>query len=97
MNKFLKWLSNSPTAAVLKVALGGLLVIVFDSINSYNLPPIAALAITALIPVIVDALNPNDPRFGKGKAPSLAQFIEVIDAIVENHKADNKNSKAKES
>jgi len=82
MNKFLKWLGTSPTAAVLKIALGGLLVIVFDSIDSYNLPAGVALAITALIPVIVDALNPQDPRFGRGKSPSLKDFLAVIDGIV---------------
>ena len=92
MKSFLKWLATSPTASVLKIAVGGLLVIVFDSVDSLNLPTGVALAITALIPVIVDALNPQDPRFGVGKTPSLKDFLAVIDKFA-NELESNTNSK----
>jgi hypothetical protein len=83
MKNFLKWLSTSPIAAILKVAIGGLLATAFDAIDSFHLPASVALGITAVIPVIIDALNPHDPRFGKGKQPSLQDLIDAIKPVLE--------------
>jgi len=78
MKKFLKWLATSPTASALKIILAGALATLIDYIDSFNLQPAVALAIVAIVPVIIDALNPHDPRFGKGKSPSLGDFLEAL-------------------
>jgi len=78
MKSFLKWLASSPTASVLKIAFAGLLATGVDALNSFHLPTSIIIIITALVPVIVDALNPHDPRFGKGKAPSLEDFLTAL-------------------
>jgi len=82
MKKFLKWLASSPTASVLKIVLGGSLAIAIDYVDSFNLPPTIALLVVAVVPLIIDALNPHDPRFGKGKTPTLMDFLEAIGPVV---------------
>jgi len=82
MKKFLKWLASSPSAAALKVILGGSLAIFIDYVDSFNLPPTIALLIVAVVPLIIDALNPHDPRFGRGKTPTLVDFLEAIAPIL---------------
>lgn len=79
MNKFLKWLASSPTASALKIIFAGTLAIAIDYIDSFNLPPAISLAIVAVLPVIIDALNPHDPRFGKGKTPTLLDFFVALE------------------
>jgi hypothetical protein len=88
MKKFLKWLASSPTASALKIVLGGSLAIAVDYIDSFNLPPTVALLITALVPLAIDALNPHDPRFGKGKTPTLADFLEAIVPVITKAKPE---------
>lgn len=83
MKKFLKWLAKSPTAAALKIILGGSLAIALDYVDSFNLPPTAVLLVTALVPLVIDALNPHDPRFGKGKEPTLSDFLEAFKTAIE--------------
>jgi len=82
MKKFLKWLASSPTASALKIVLGGSLAVVINQIDSFNLPPAIALLIVAVIPLVIDALNPHDPRFGKGKTPTLVDFLEAIGPVL---------------
>jgi len=82
MKKFLKWLASSPSAAALKVILGGSLAIAIDYVDAFNLPPTIALLIVAVVPLVIDALNPHDPRFGRGKTPTLADFLEAIVPII---------------
>jgi len=94
MKKFLKWLATSPSAAALKVILGGSLAIAIDYVDSFNLPPTVALLVTAIVPLVIDALNPHDPRFGKGKAPSLVDFLEAIVPILTKPSSDKEETTA---
>jgi hypothetical protein len=89
MKNFSKWVATSPIAGALKIFLGALLAIAFDSIDSFNLSPFAALLITAVIPVAIDALNPHDPRFGRGKAPSLQDLLDAILPVLVDPKAED--------
>jgi hypothetical protein len=72
MDKFNAWLATTPLGSALKVFLGVLLgaalltwtsegVISFDEWQTWV---IGALAIA--VPIIINALNPADPRYGKG-------------------------------
>jgi hypothetical protein len=82
MKKFLKWLASSPTASALKIVLSGSLAVLINQIDSFDLPPVIALLIVAVIPLVIDALNPHDPRFGKGKTPTLIDFFEAIGPVL---------------
>lgn len=70
MNSFLVWLADSPFGGAFKAASGAVLVWVLDNVQSFNLPPIAQVAIVAGLPVLINALNPMDPRYGAGKDSS---------------------------
>lgn len=90
MQKFLQWLAKSPTASALKVILAGGLAAAIDYVDSFHLPPTVALLVVAVVPVIIDALNPHDPRFGKGKTPSLLEFLEALVPVIEKAKPETK-------
>lgn len=74
MEKFTTWLATTPLGSAFKVFLAFVLgaalltwtqdgVISFDSWQSWL---IGALAVA--VPIVINWLNPSDPRYGKGKA-----------------------------
>lgn len=65
MTNFLTWLASSPLASAAKVASGAVLVWVLDNVTDLGLHPIAQVAIVAAIPVLINAINPEDFRYGK--------------------------------
>lgn len=66
MEKFCIWLANSPLATAAKVALAAVLAYVLSAPDAFGLPPVAGVAIAAAFPVIINWLNPEDTRYGKG-------------------------------
>jgi membrane carboxypeptidase/penicillin-binding protein PbpC len=64
------WLATSPLGGAFKAALGAVLVWFLDNASSLNLPAVAQVAIVAGIPVLINALNPDDPRYGNAKDAS---------------------------
>ena len=65
MTPFLIWLANSPLASALKIGSAAALVWLVDNIGALHLQPAVAIGITAALPVIINWLNPEDPRYGK--------------------------------
>jgi hypothetical protein len=65
MNKFWQWFAVSPIAQAGSVAAVAALTWVGSNIGQFNLHPVLMVAIIAGLPVIIDALNPEDARFGK--------------------------------
>lgn len=65
MQPFLYWLANSPLATAAKIASGALMVWVIDNVTTLGLPAWAQVAIIAGFPVLVNAVNPADPRYGR--------------------------------
>lgn len=65
MNDFLLWLARSPLASAAKVAAGAVLVWTLDNVTDLGLHPIAQVAIVAAIPVLINAINPQDDRYGR--------------------------------
>lgn len=65
MNDFLLWLARSPIASAAKVAAGAVLVWTLDNVTDLGLHPIAQVAIVAAIPVLINAINPQDDRYGR--------------------------------
>lgn len=67
MNNFLKWLATSPIASALKVGAAASLGWLVNNTDSLNVPPVAAVALVAALPVLINWANPQDTRYGKGK------------------------------
>jgi hypothetical protein len=65
----MKWLATSPYASLLKIltgaALGGLL----SWLMAADVSPLMVAIGSAVIPVAINWLNPDDPRYGKGSQP----------------------------
>lgn len=66
MEKFLVWLADSPIATAAKVALAAVLAYVIASPEAFGLPPVVGVAVAAAFPVLINWLNPEDTRYGKG-------------------------------
>lgn len=58
------WLANSPIASILKVGVAASLGWYLANPDVLDLPPVVAVAVTAMIPLAVNALNPGDHRYG---------------------------------
>lgn len=67
MNAFYAWLATSPLASALKVGFSAALVWTIDNVASLNLAPVIQVSLVAALPVIINALNPGDSRYGLGK------------------------------
>lgn len=72
--KFLSWLAGSPLGSAFKVAASAALVWALDNVASFNLSPVAQVALIAALPVLINAVNPQDGRYGVGK--TLVEFDE---------------------
>ena len=68
MDKALTWLASSPLASAAKVGLSAALVWLLDNYTTLNLPPVLQIAVVAALPVVINALNPADARYGLGAA-----------------------------
>lgn len=66
MQKFLIWLAASPLATAFKVALAAVLAYIISSPEGFDLSPVLGVAAAAAFPVIINWLNPDDPRYGNG-------------------------------
>lgn len=64
-----KWLATTPEATALKVALGAALGAIASYIATADVHPLTVAICAAVIPVIVNWLNQDDPRYGRGSAP----------------------------
>lgn len=65
MNDFLLWLARSPLASAAKVAAGAVLVWTLDNVTDLGLHPVLQVALIAAVPVLVNAVNPQDDRYGR--------------------------------
>lgn len=66
MEGFLVWLSASPLATALKVAVAAVLGWTLVNLDGLNVPPVVAVALVAAIPVLINWINPADSRYGRG-------------------------------
>lgn len=65
MDRFLIWAADSPLASALRVAGAAGLVHLLDNIAGLGLSVPVQVALTAAIPVLLRALNPEDGAFGR--------------------------------
>ena len=64
---FLGWLAGTATGSLVKVVLGATLAWVADNAANYDIPPVVLIAITAVVPIMINLINPADGRYGVGK------------------------------
>lgn len=70
MTNFYKWLASSPIASALKVATGAVLVWALENIGGFGLEPVIQVALIAALPVLINAINPEDERYGSSSSSS---------------------------
>lgn len=79
----MKWLATSPLASMLKIltgaALGGLL----SWLMASDVDPLMIAVGAAVIPVLVNWLNPDDPRYGKGAQPHWRDHAQTYEFEIE--------------
>ena len=68
--KFMDWLAVSPVAGVLKIAAAAALGAVGSYVATAEVDPLVVGICAAVIPILVNALNGQDPRYGV-KDPAL--------------------------
>jgi hypothetical protein len=61
----LTWLATSPIGGFAKVAAAGMLVWVIDNVGSLQIPQIVQVGLIAGLPILINWMNPDDPRYGK--------------------------------
>ena len=59
------WLATSPIGGFAKVAAAGMLVWVIDNVGSLQIPQIVQVGLIAGLPILINWMNPDDPRYGK--------------------------------
>ena len=59
------WLATSPMGGFAKVAIGAMLVWIIDNLSTLQIPEIAQVGLVAGLPILINWLNPGDPRYGK--------------------------------
>lgn len=65
MKKLEDWLAVSPLASLLKISLGAALGAVLSWLMTADIHPLIVAVGAAVIPVLVNGLNPADPRWGQ--------------------------------
>lgn len=73
MAAFGNWLASTPLGTALKAALGVVLSLILTEVSSGGIDfghwqTWMYAALGAALPVIINALNGRDPRYGRGKA-----------------------------
>lgn len=66
-NAVLSWLAGTATGGLVKVGLGALLAWIVASADSFDLPAWVLVVIVAVVPVVINILNPVDGRYGVNK------------------------------
>jgi hypothetical protein len=64
-DKFFEWMAKTRTGSFFKVGLGAVLVWTASSIANWDIPAWLMVVSVAVIPVVINELNPKDTRYGK--------------------------------
>lgn len=68
MKEFEAWLATSPTASFLKIMVAAGLGAVGSWVVTAQVHPLVVAIAAAVIPVVINWLNPADPRYGNGSS-----------------------------
>ncbi len=70
MKRLEDWLAVSPIASLLKISLGAALGAVLSWLMTADIHPLIVAVGAAVIPVLVNGLNPADPNYNGPKVAS---------------------------
>ena len=76
MTAFEHWLANSPTGSFVKIALAAALGALGSYLATAEVHPLVVALTAAVLPVVINFLNPQDPRYGKGTERHLDFWLE---------------------
>ena len=76
MTQFEAWLASSPTASFLKIAVAAALGALGSYVATAEVHPLVVALSAAVIPVVINALNPSDSRYGKGSRDHVDFWLE---------------------
>ena len=62
--KFFDWLAVSPVASAAKVGVAAALTFLIDNVANLGLDPAGQALAIAVLTVAINAVNPQDPRYG---------------------------------
>lgn len=65
MKKIWEWLAVSPVASAAKIGIAAALTYLIDNIANLGLDPIAQATLIAALTVAINAVNPEDVRYGR--------------------------------
>jgi len=68
MTQIFNWLAKHPLGTAFKVGVGAGLAWVLNNAASLNLDPAQTAVVIMIVNVGINALNPQDARYGKGKS-----------------------------
>jgi hypothetical protein len=71
MRQLEKWLADSPTGSFIKITLGAALGAALSWLTTSDIHPLIVAISAAVIPIIINTLNPQDTRYGKNHGETL--------------------------
>lgn len=63
-DKFFEWMAKTRTGSFFKIGLGAVLIWAASSIADWDIPAWVMVVGVAVIPVVINELNPKDTRYG---------------------------------
>ena len=76
MTQFEVWLATSPTASFLKISLAAALGALGSYLATAEVHPLVVALTAAVLPVVINFLNPLDSRYGKGSQHHVDLWLE---------------------
>lgn len=63
-----QWLAGTATGSIVKTALVPVVIWVGDNVANWDIPPVVTVALIALTPALINAINGADTRYGVGSS-----------------------------
>lgn len=76
MAAFEHWLANSPTGSFVKIAIAAALGALGSYLATAEVHPLVVALTAAVLPVVINYLNPQDTRYGNGSGNHVSFFLE---------------------
>jgi hypothetical protein len=78
-----RWLANAWSASLTKGLIGAALGAVLSWLTTSNIDPLLVGVGAACIPILINALNKFDPRYGVGKQTPLSDLATAGEFTIE--------------
>jgi hypothetical protein len=82
-----EWLANTWEGSIIKIALGAALGALGSWLATADVHPLIVALGAAVIPVIINALNTADPRYGRGHQPPMTELATAYEFEIEGEDA----------